>query len=861
MGEVYRAYESRLDREVAIKVLPESLTSDPDRLRRFEQEARAAAALNHPNILAVYQMATHEGVSYMVTELLDGETLRERLGRGAIPLRKAIEYAVQIARGLAAAHEKGIVHRDLKPENLFVTKDGRVKILDFGLAKVTPTVAASADGRTVTLEGTEPGVVLGTVGYMSPEQARGLTADHRSDIFSFGTILYEMVTGTPPFRKTTKADTISAILQEDPPPISQVMPTTPPGLQRVVHRCLEKDAGQRFHSTHDLAFALEALTDSSVSPASGTYAQQKPLDADLSLSEQPSRLRIEIGEAALGSRWAWLATGAVVAALIIGAVVWWARPPEAAVVVEAITQITDDGQPKGVFNSVQTDGSRLYFNEGRRGDLQIAQVAVTGGQVSTIATPLIDAQPGGVAPDGSFLAVLQGGAAPPGHPIWKVPLPTGDPIRLGNYKGQDVSLTPDGHIMVSYESDLTILDADGSNPRTVISGIDAWVGNPAMSPDGKQIAFSYYGHKGGVSIYLANSDGSGLHEIATNPSEGFCCPAWTADSRYLLFETRGTVMQNIWYLPMRRSWWERRVEPRRLTALPLSLHDSTPNPRDGKTIFALGTKERGELVRLDLKTKQFAPFLGGISAKDVVFSRDGNWVAYLAFPDLTLWRSRFDGSDRLQLTHSMLLEGIGFSPDGKSIVFRDERGNLSAVSLDGGQPTTLVNDRDSWFIDWSPDGRQMVFSTPGAMNVMEVASKKQTSIPVPGGFWGARWMGEDKLVAAAELRTGFKILDLNTHNWSDWAIQPSPNAISRWGVSPDHQYLYYATSGTDPQLMRVRIGENRAEPVVSLKDFHFAMFVQFNGADEWISFAPDGSPLLTRDKGSQEIYALTVRWP
>lgn len=424
-----------------------------------------------------------------------------------------------------------------------------------------------------------------------------------------------------------------------------------------------------------------------------------------------------------------------------------------------------------------------------------------------------------------------------------------------------MSLTPDGHIMVSYESDLTIVDADGSNPHTVISGIDAWVGNPAMSPDGKQITFSYYGHKGGVSVYLANSDGSGLHEIANNPTEGFCCPAWTPDSRYLLFETRGTVQQSIWYLPMRRSWWERRVEPRKLTALPLSLHDSTPNPRDGKTVFALGTKERGELVRLDLKTKQFAPYLSGISAKDVVFSRDGNWVAYLAFPELTLWRSRSDGSDRLQLTHSMVLEGIGFSPDGKSIIFRDDRGNLSAVGLDGGQPTTLVNDRDSWFIDWSPNGSQMVFSTPGAMNVVEVASGKRTSIPVPGEFWGARWMGEDKLVAAAALRTGFKVLDLNTQTWSDWEIQPSPSAISRWGVSPDRQYLYYATSGTDPQLMRVRIGENRAEPVVSLKDFHFAMFVQFNGADEWISFAPDGSPLLLRDKGSQEIYALTVKWP
>jgi Tol biopolymer transport system component len=531
-------------------------------------------------------------------------------------------------------------------------------------------------------------------------------------------------------------------------------------------------------------------------------------------------------------------------------------------VVEAITQLTDDGQPKGTFNSLQTDGTRLYFNEGRRGDLQIAQVALTGGKVSIIPTPLIEAQPGGVAPDGSFLAVLQGGAAPPGQPVWKVPLPTGDPVRLANYKGQDVSLTPDGRIMVSYESDLTIVDADGANPRTVISGIDAWVGNPAMSPDGKQIAFSYYSHKGGVSIYLANSDGSGLREIANNPTEGFASPVWTADGRYLLFETRAAIQQNIWYLPMRRSWWERRVEPRKLAALPLSLHDATPNPRDSKTVFALGTKERGELVRYDFKTKQFAPFLGGISAKDVVFSRDGQWVAYRAFPDLTVWRSRSDGSDRLQLTHSLGVEGIGFSPDGKSIAFNDyDHGNIAAVSLEGGQPTTLVSDHGSLFIDYSPDGSQIAFAASRAINVMDLASGKRTSVASQQGLWGARWVGDEKLVAALMTRSGFKLLDLKTQTWSDWAIYPSPNAISRWGVSPDHQYLYYATSGTDPQLMRVKFGENHPEPVVSLKDFNFAMFVQFNGADEWINFAPDGSPLLLRDKGSQEIYALTVRWP
>src|SRR5215469_946353 len=573
MGEVYRARDSVLKRDVAIKVLPEYWSRDPDRLRRFEVEAQAAATLNHPNVISIFHVGRYEGSPYIVTELLQGETLRERLRHGAMRLREVLDIGGSIAQGLAAAHAAGVVHRDLKPENIFLTKDGRVKLLDFGLAKFDPVPSES--GCTVTVQQvTNPGHVLGTVGYMSPEQVRGRPADTRSDIFALGVILYEMVTGRPAFRKETSAETMSAILKEDPPAISQHSSTTPPGLQRVIARCLTKNAEQRFQHASDVGFALEALSDTSTGPVA--VGQQEKRSGERKL------MRFGIAVAVIS--------------LVALAFYWWQRPP-AVPVVQAVTQITDDGQPKGVFNSLQTDGMRLYFNEGRRGDLQIAQVAVTGGQVSIIPTPLIDAQPGGVAPDGSFLAVLQGGAAPPGHPLWKVPLPTGDPVRLGNYKGQDVSVTPDGRIMVSYESDLTMVDADGSNPRTVISGINAWVGNPAMSPDGKQIAFSYYGHKGGVSIYLANSDGSGLREIATHP-EGFCCPAWTPDSRYLLFETRGTVMQNIWYLPMRRSWWERRVEPRKLTALPLSFHDSTPNPRDAKAVFAIGTKERGELVRI-----------------------------------------------------------------------------------------------------------------------------------------------------------------------------------------------------------------------------------------------------------------------
>src|SRR5262245_38969619 len=276
MGEVYRARDERLKRDVAIKVLPATFSQNADRLKRFEQEAQAAGALNHPNITAVHDFGSYEGSPYIVTELLEGETLRSRLGPGALSPRKAIDYAVQIAKGLAAAHEKGIVHRDLKPENVFLTKDGRVKILDFGLAKLRPEGAESGqtDMRTVS-GGTEPGVVLGTMGYMSPEQVRGKAADKRSDLFSFGTILYEMLSGQRAFRGDTAADTITAILTKEPPDLSQTNKDIHPGLDRIVRHCLEKNPEERFESARDVAFDLEAISGLSGPATTTQYAESK----------------------------------------------------------------------------------------------------------------------------------------------------------------------------------------------------------------------------------------------------------------------------------------------------------------------------------------------------------------------------------------------------------------------------------------------------------------------------------------------------------------------------------------------------------------------------------------------------------
>ncbi|MGH9316238.1 MAG: protein kinase domain-containing protein [Thermoanaerobaculia bacterium] len=279
MGEVYRARDTRLGRDVAIKVLPEAVSADRDRLGRFEREARAASALNHPNILTIHDVGSVDGGPYVVSELLEGETLRQRLAAGPLSARKAVDFGIQIAHGLAAAHERGIVHRDLKPENVFVTGDGRVKILDFGLAKlIGPEAGKPAATGALTEElGTRPGVVMGTVGYMSPEQVRGEPADARSDFFAFGSVLYEMLTRRRAFRGDNSVETMNAILKEEPPEPSRQRPDVTPALDRVVRRCLEKSPSERFQSARDLGFALEeASTAASAAAAAQPRAGGRP---------------------------------------------------------------------------------------------------------------------------------------------------------------------------------------------------------------------------------------------------------------------------------------------------------------------------------------------------------------------------------------------------------------------------------------------------------------------------------------------------------------------------------------------------------------------------------------------------------
>jgi len=842
MGEVYRAHDTRLDRYVAIKVLPEYLTSDPERLCRFEQEARATAALNHPNILAVYQMATENGISYLVEELLEGETLRERLRRGPIPLRKAIDYAVQIAHGLAAAHDKGIVHRDLKPENLFLTKDGRVKILDFGLARVGATREASGDEATVTAK-TEPGKVMGTAGYMSPEQVRGNRVDHRTDIFAFGTTLYEMITGKQPFRKATSAETMSAILNEEPPPLSQISDNTPPGLQRFVHRCLEKNPEQRFHSAHDLAFALEELSDSAITASSGVYPQH---------DEVAKRTRIFLAASAL-------------AVVVVAAVFayWWMQPPVVPKISNFV-RLTQDGQPKAV---VGTDGTRLYLYVALPNYQGLAEMSVSGGQWKKL--PILasaNMNPFQLSSTASELLVNDGQGNPPIGPLWSIPLLGGSPRRLGEVEGQFAAWSRDGNwLAIADDKDLLVAKADGTEPHKIATF--PWpLGYLAWSPEGDNIRLTMMGLPINLGeIWEVSRDGRNPHALFPgwhNPAHQ-CCGFWTTDGKYYLFLSN----HQIFALPRNLGVLHHTPKPVQITSSPMPLSPPIPS-KDGKKLFVVGGTELGELSRYDTKTGRFTKFLDGISAEYLVSSHDGQLVAYVSYPQGTLWRMKRDGTDRVQLTfqpsQAMLPR---WSPDDKAIVFYElspnQPGKMYEIAADGVTPHAVLPGDTSPQADpnWSPDGTKILFGgladdPKATLRVLDRSTHQVSTLPGSQSMFGPRWSPSGRyIVAQTSDSRKLRLFDPRTQTWTDLVTK----GLVGWPTwSKNEQYLYYMdNSGPGGGIVfRVRISDNKIEQVADLRSFVTTGFY-----NSWLGLAEDDSPLLLLDIGTQDVYSLDWEEP
>jgi serine/threonine protein kinase/Tol biopolymer transport system component len=872
MGEVYRARDLRLRRDVAVKVLPSVVSADPERLRRFEQEATAAAALNHPNILAVHQLGTYAGTPYLVSELLEGETLREQMRHGRIVPRRVIDYGVQIAHGLAAAHEKGVVHRDLKPENLFVTKDGRVKILDFGLAKLTQAQPNSAHSAPTMGGETEPGLVMGTVGYMSPEQVRGQAADHRADIFALGVILYEMLTGKRAFQKPTSPETMSAILNEDPPEISQVAPNLPLSLQRVVHRCLEKNPGQRFQSASDLAFALEAISDISQEAVSRTRGIKESKRAMVISAFEGLRRAIPFGLAAIGA---------------LALIAYWWNPPQLPRVL-SYAQITHDGRrkhPTGIeMSGSVTDGARLFFTEGA-GDQGLtpilAQVSSDGGETVPLQVPFEGSVILDISPSGSELLVVSFSDNPEmDHALWAVPALGGSPRRLGGVKSLFAAWSPDGNKLVYAQgSELYLARSDGTDSHKLVTvpGIPGWVetyipDSVRWSPDGERIRFSVQDPKTlSFALWEVSADGSNLHPLLPewNNPPAECCGVWSPDGRYFVFQSTRNGRTDLWAIRDKVNLFERASrKPMQLTAGPMSFLGPDVS-RDGKKLFALGIQNKNELVRYDLVSKQFVRYLSGMSAEGVDFSKDGQWVTYVAIPQGTLWRSKLDGSERSQLTFPPLqVASPRWSPDGKQIAFMARLpANLWQIYLvpaEGGSPQQVVSDRENEFEpDWSPSGNQLVFSqfpwlktsvsSKVVIQLLDLRTQQASILPGSDGLYSAHWSSDGRYIAASTAESPeLRVFDVATQKWT--TLSQIGGTILGW--SRNNNYIYFEHNDA---VYRIGVHRGRLEQVASLKGVQRGTGIL--GFRNWAALAPDDSVLLMREASSEEIYALDWEMP
>jgi Tol biopolymer transport system component/DNA-binding winged helix-turn-helix (wHTH) protein len=572
-----------------------------------------------------------------------------------------------------------------------------------------------------------------------------------------------------------------------------------------------------------------------------------------------------VNTAAVGSkRWVWIAAAVAIIATAAGLVFWRTHGP-AVPIVEAVTQLTDDGEPKPYGTKIVTDGVRVYFNEGTRGSLKVAQVAVTGGSVAAIPTTVVAPRLVELAPDGSALLATSGGiggGVP--IPLWEIPLPTGEPRRLGTIESQDASFFPNGRILFAQGSDLYLADKDGSNPRKLVS-VEGVIRQPSISPDGQRLVFTTWSDNGlfPVSIMESMADGSGPHAIVNTSESGqVCCAQWSPDGKYILFQKRHEGWRDLWLLPMESGLFQRVYQPIQLTNGPLSYAFPTQS-RDGKQIFALGLKDRGELVRFDVRTNQFLPFLSGISAFNPTFSRDGNWVAYASYPDHTLWRSRSDGSERLQLTYPPMQVYLPFiSPDGKRVVYGNVKGEIYVISMDGGQPQKIV-DKHADAANWSADGRVLVFEydrdpAHPEVQLLDLGTGKRSVVPGSQDLEGGQWVGEDTLVATPLNSAKLEIFDVRTQKWSDLVLGKVPGSVVNYAHSPDYKYVYYTTGGAEPKAMRIRLADRKVETIASLKNLRRALGPDGNTQ---ISVAPDGSAIFTRDVGTQEIYALTLKWP
>jgi len=800
MGEVYRATDTRLGREVAIKVLPATVANDADRLRRFEQEARAASALSHPNILTLFDVGRDGDTSYLVHELLAGESLRARLAEGALPLRKAIEIAIEVARGLAAAHAKGIVHRDLKPENLFLTRDGVVKILDFGLAKLALPEPENVAAATTVAGGTATGMVMGTVGYMAPEQVRGERADPRADLFALGCVLYEMASGRRAFSGATAPETLTAILREEPAPLAAPGPTGPV-LDGILRRCLEKQPDDRFQSARDLGFALEALQVPTGRTAVATGGRR------------PGRL----------APWTWLglaalAAGGVAAGLLLRP---RAASPASAFGAGSLVQLTTDpgyeGEP-----TFSPDGRTIAYVADRDGNFEIYLQQISGGPaINLTQNPAADVQPA-FSPDGREIAFVstRSGATELWHAAARLPMVGGDIWTMPALGGAPRRVVAGGNFPAWSPDGSTLVYVHGTFRDTHLATVPATGGPsrdlPIDEPEVARYFFPSFSHDGhwilfqnGYRIEVVPAQGGRPALLATGSN-----PAWGPGSTSVLFSNSAPGKE--------RSLW--------------------------RAPFDLG---RGKLAG------PATPITFGRGADlEAQAARDGSAIAFAAVDErLNLEELPFDaesgrvsGPPRELTRGSHRISSFATSaPPGSAIVYAEDLGAGSRLwRLDpSGPPVQLTfgagaSDRQP---DFSPDGRELTFirdlEAGGPTELWLMSADGGSPHRIAQGISGATRLADGKRLLV-QRDDALAILDLATGS-----ERPIAGAQTRtlFAVDAQSRWVVFQTSERgNVDLAAVPLAGGKPQSVVATprEDYH----PHFSPSGRWLYFQPDHKNLF-----------------
>jgi len=864
MGVVYEAEDVTLGRRVALKFLPSELSSDPAALERFQREARAASALNHPNICTIHEIGQQDGQYFIVMELLEGKTLRDFILGRPLRIEQILELAVEIAEGLDAAHRKNIIHRDIKPANIFVTNHGHAKILDFGLAKLTLEPSRPADLGTPTLtrneaQLTSPGVAVGTIAYMSPEQASGEDLDARTDLFSFGAVLYEMGTARPAFSGNTSALVFDAILNKVPVSPLRLNAQVPAELERIVNKALEKDRKLRYQSAGDIVVDLKRLRREIESGRTGAVPAHTMAAAQMRATvpgERHSRAKL-------------LAISAV-ALIVVIVVAYVFRPELPPPRITGFTQLTHDGHQKNFYGQtatiVLTDGPRLYVQENIDGRFVVSQVSASGGETVPMPLPFPNVDLDSISPDKSELIVGSFTGYELDQPLWAIPILGGSPRRLGEMTAEDAAWMPNRDLLIAHGTELMVVGG-GATPRKFAdtNGAPYWF---SFSPDGRTLRYTLSGLTSTSLWESSLADGSHPHQLLANwnaardPADG----NWTPDGHYFLFQAERNGRTDIWAIPEKEDLFHKpKHDPVQLTAGPMSFYSPQPGP-DSKKVFVVGEQPRAELVRYDARSKQFVPYLGGISAGHVAFSRNGQWVAYASYPEGDLWRSRADGSEKLQLTSAPVFAMLPvWSPDSSQIAFVTgvswERQQIDVIPVNGGVPRELaVAQLNAWRVSWAPDGNSIVFgdfagSPSSYIRSVDVNSVKVSTLPGSEHLLWPSLSPDGRYVVAVSI-DGQKLMffDMGTQKWSQLA--ETNIGFPQW--SADSKYVYFDSGySAEPTISRVRLADRKLERVASFAGFRRVITPWIS----WSGLTPDGSPLLMRDIGTQEVYALDLEAP